>query len=187
VKCPNFLWISFQRNTLDLADDVPPHISAAYVEAMYVPIEQHTTEMTKDLALSNRLVDQLLAADLVVLATPMYNFGIPSILKSYIDHIVRSGRTFTADQTGFHGQVQNTQVVVVNSRGGAYKEEASTQMDFVQPYLRGIFGFIGITKINFINVEPTAFYGEEAKQAALEQAKKDIEQVITSFDDLWIA
>ncbi|UOY05356.1 NAD(P)H-dependent oxidoreductase [Muricauda sp. SCSIO 64092] len=166
---------SIEIDRLDLAVDTPPHISQDYAQAMYVPMDEHTTETKKVLALSNKLVDRLFEADLMVLGLPMYNFGIPSVFKSYIDHISRSGRTFVADDTGFHGQVTNLKVVVLNSRGGSYKDKATKAMDFVEPYISLIFGFLGITDITFMNIEPTDFYGPEARKMAIQEVNAKID------------
>ncbi len=166
---------SIEIDRLDLAVDTLPHISQDYAQAMYVPMEQHTAESKEVLALSNELVDRLFEADLMVLGLPMYNFGIPSVFKSYIDHISRSGRTFVADDTGFHGQVTNLKVVVLNSRGGSYKDKATKVMDFVEPYISLIFGFLGITDITFMNIEPTDFYGPEARKMAIQEVNAKID------------
>ena len=172
---------TIEIDRLDLAIDPPPHISQDYAHAMYIPIDQHTPEVIQELDLSNKLVDRLFEADIIILGTPMYNFGVPSNLKSYIDHIVRSGRTFEMSETGYSGKVHEKRVVVLNSRGGTYSEKETRGMDFVQPYLQLIFGFIGITNVSFINIEPTAFYGEDAKNAAVERAKEKIEVLINNI------
>ncbi len=172
---------SITVDRLDLIRETPPHISQEYAQAMYVPIDQHTPEITKELTLSNQLVDRLFVADLLVLGVPMYNFGIPSVLKSYLDHIVRSGRTFTMSESGYEGKVTHTKVIVLNSRGGSYSDASTAPMDFVQPYLQLIFGFIGIPEITFIPIEPTAFYGENAKNAAIEAARMHIMAAIEEF------
>ena len=166
---------------LDLAVNNPGHITQLYAEAMYMPYGQHNEEMLKELSVSDTLVDRLVNAELVVIGTPMYNFGIPSNLKSYIDHIVRSGRTFKADESGFHGLLNNKKLVVVNSRGGAYADEALAGLDHVVPYLTTIFNFIGITDVSFIPVEPTAFYGDEAKQQAVIKAMEMIKSIVASL------
>lgn len=164
--------------TLDLAKEPIPHINQEYAKAMYLPFDQHTEKEKEILTLSNTLVDQLLRTDLVVLGTPMYNFGIPSVLKSYIDHISRSGRTFIVPETGFHGQLKHLTMVIINSRGGAYVTEATAAMDFVKPYLESICGFLGIESIHYVSIEPTTFYGPEAKEEAIVDAKNRIDEVI---------
>ena len=169
---------SINVKTLDLAEEPIPHINQEYAKAMYLPLEQHSEKENNTLMLSNTLVDQLFRTDLVVLATPMYNFGIPSVLKSYIDHISRAGRTFIADETGFHGQLKHLTMVLINSCGGAYDTESTAEMDFVKPYLKSICGFLGITNVHYISIEPTTFYGSEAKEKAIADAKNVIEKTI---------
>ena len=162
---------------LDLVTDIPGHITPRYAEAMYVPHGQHDEKMLVELSLSDLMVDKLIDAELIVIGTPTYNFGIPSHLKSYIDLVVRSGRTFIANETGFHGQLKDKKVVVINSRGLSYHSETDKANDHVTPYLRTILGFIGITDITFIHLDPT-FFGAAAAQEAVEKAKQNMVAMI---------
>src|SRR3979411_2911288 len=121
-------------------------------------------------SLSAALVDELAAADVLVLAVPMYNFGLPSSLKAWIDHIVRPGRTFSYSEKGPEGLLKGKKAVVVVARGGAYSEGPAQQLDFQESYLRAVLGFIGITNVHVVRVEGVAM-GEEALKNAMASAK----------------
>jgi FMN-dependent NADH-azoreductase len=127
------------------------------------------------LSASDRLIEELQVADTVVIGAPMYNFAIPSLLKAWIDQIVRVGKTVAYGPSGRQGLLGNKRVFVITSRGGAYeKGTPSEKFDFQEPYLRHIFGFIGITDVTFIHAENQLREGAGSSLAAvLEQ----IEQV----------
>jgi FMN-dependent NADH-azoreductase len=106
------------------------------------------------LATSDALIEEVLAADLIVIGAPMYNFAIPSSLKAWIDQIVRIGKTVAYGPQGPQGLLGNRKVVVITARGGAYeKGTAREKFDFQEPYLRHIFGFVGLTDVTFIHAE----------------------------------
>jgi FMN-dependent NADH-azoreductase len=119
--------------------------------------------------ISDALVDELFAAEVIVIAAPMHNFGVPSSLKAWIDHIVRPGRTFTYSEKGPQGLMTGKKAVLVLARGGVYSEGPMQAFDFQEPYLRAALGFIGITDVEVIRVEGVAF-GEEAVSQALRSA-----------------
>jgi FMN-dependent NADH-azoreductase len=109
------------------------------------------------LSTSDELIEELKAADLVVIGSPMYNFSIPSSLKAWIDQIVRIGKTRSYGPNGGQGLLEKKKVVVITSRGGAYeKGTAMEAFDFQEPYLRHILGFIGLTDVTFIHAENQA-------------------------------
>src|SRR5580704_18505093 len=109
------------------------------------------------LSTSDALIEELEAADTVVIGAPMYNFSIPSSLKACIDHIVRIGKTVGYGPNGPQGLLTRKKVVVITSRGGAYeKGTAREAFDFQEPYLRHILGFIGLTDVTFIHAENQA-------------------------------
>ena len=170
--------ISIDR--LDLATERFDHINQVYTEAMYVQYGQYTSEQAKELEISNSLVDRVINADLIVIGTPTYNFGIPSSVKTFIDLIVRSGRTFIYTEAGFEGQLKDKKVVIVNSRGLSYAEEETKGNDHVTGYLKTILGFVGITDIAFVYLDPT-FFGEEATNAAKERAQKEFATIVDGF------
>jgi FMN-dependent NADH-azoreductase len=127
-----------------------------------------TDEQRALLARSEALVDELLAADVIVIAAPMINFTIPSNLKAWIDYVARAGRTFRYSEKGPEGLVTGKQVIIVAARGGVY-QEAGAALDFQLPYLKSVLGFLGMTDVEVLEVEGTA-YGPEAAEKAVEAA-----------------
>ena len=151
----------------DLAGSPLPHIDEDFVTATRAPNGPQTDKQRETLALSNALVDELLAADMVVIATPMINFTIPSNLKAWVDYVARAGRTFSYSEAGPKGLVTGKQVIVVAARGGVYS--GNPALDFQVPYLKSVLGFLGMTDIEVLEVEGTA-YGPEAAEKAVEAA-----------------
>ena len=141
----------------DLAQNPPPHVGQAFVGGGSTGPEQRTPEQIKALAISDVLIDELLAADILVLAVPMHNFGPPSTLKAWIDHVVRIGRTVSySSQKGPEGMLKGKRVILVLARGGVYSDGPAKPLDFQEPYLRAILGFIGLTDIDVVHVEGAA-------------------------------
>ena len=124
----------------DLAKNPPPHVGEAFVGGISTGPEQHTPEQIKALALSDDLIDELSASDILVLAVPMHNFGPPSTLKAWIDHVVRVGRTFSYSQKGPEGMLKGKRVILVLARGGVYSDGPAKPLDFQEPYLRASLG-----------------------------------------------
>lgn len=152
----------------DLARDPLPHIDEDFVIATRSAEGPQTPRQRELLARSDALVDELLAADIVVVAAGMINFSIPSTLKSWIDYVARAGRTFRYDADGPHGLATGKQVIVVVARGGVYSGDGAA-MDFQVPYLRKVLGFLGMTDVTVFEVDGTAF-GPEAAEQALQAA-----------------
>lgn len=135
----------------DLGGDPPPHISDALVDAMFTPLSLRTPEQKAVTAYQEQLIHELELADTIVLGVPMYNFGIPSMLKAWIDHVVVFGRT--VDQGLFDG----ARVVVITARGGAYGPGTPREAcDFQEPYLRTVLALVGLTNITFVHAEMRA-------------------------------
>lgn len=149
----------------DLARNPPPHVGPAFVGGLFTGQEQRTQEQTKALALSDVLIDEVAAADIVVFAVPMHNFGPPSTLKAWIDHVVRAGRTFAYSNNGPEGLLKGKRAILVLARGGVYSEGPARPFDFQEPYLRTILGFIGITDIEVVRVEGVAVGAIGAEKA----------------------
>jgi FMN-dependent NADH-azoreductase len=106
------------------------------------------------LSISDQLIEELRAADTIVIGAPMYNFSISSSLKAWVDQIVRIGKTFGYGHNGPRGLLEMKKVIVITARGGAYEKGTATEtFDFQVPYLRHILGFIGLTDITFIHAE----------------------------------
>ena len=137
----------------DVAASPLPHLSSDVVAAAYTPIEQRTPALKSAIALSDQIVDELLASDTLVIATPMWNFSVPSSLKAWIDHIIRAGRTFSFTAQGPEGLVKGKRAYLVVATGGVYSEGPYSQYDFLVPYLKGVLGFIGVTDVRVVRAE----------------------------------
>lgn len=148
-----------------------PHLSAEEMAAWQMPAAQRSAEQQRLALWSDELIAELQAADAVVLAVPMYNFGIPSALKAYIDRIARAGVTFRYTAQGPEGLVLGKKLVVVATRGGLY---AGTPKDSQTQFLKDFFNFIGIGEQQFIYAEGLAM-GPESAEAALANAKQQLQ------------
>src|SRR5712691_1538524 len=140
----------------NLAQNPPPHVGEAFVGAISIPPDQRNPEQSAALNISDALIDELAAADIVVLAVPMHNFGPPSTLKAWIDHVVRARRTFSYTEKGPEGLLKGKQAIVVVARGGVYSEGPMKALDFQESYLRSVLGFIGIADVRVVRVEGLA-------------------------------
>ena len=140
----------------DLAANPPPHVGLPFITGMYAPPERRTPEQAKAIALSDALIDELFAADTIVIAVPMHNFTLPSTLKTWIDHVARAGRTFNYGAHGPEGLLKGKRAILVLARGGVYSSGPTKPLDFQEPYLRAILGFLGITDVSVVHVEGTA-------------------------------
>ena len=157
----------------DLANQPLPHLTAARFAAFVTAPEQRTQEQAGIAAESDALVAELASADVIVIGLPMYNFGVPSTLKAYFDHVARAGVTFRYTANGPEGLLRGKRAYVIATRGGRY---AGTPGDLQSAYVRQFLGFIGITDVEFIYAEGLAL-GEESRTAALVEAGKRIEQL----------
>jgi FMN-dependent NADH-azoreductase len=153
----------------DLASDPLPHIDSDYSAGIYTPPEKRSDRQAQVVGVSDRAVDELLAADSVILATGLINFGISSTLKSWVDHVARAGRTFSYGKDGPKGLVANKKVYIVLASGGVYSEGPAVQLDHAVPYLRNVLAFIGLTDVEVIRIEGVGM-GPEATDAALKKA-----------------
>lgn len=162
----------------DLVKAPPPHISEMTIGGFYTPVDQQTPELKAAVALSDELIDELENADILVISAPMYNFGIPSSLKAYIDQIVRVGRTFVADENGLKGLVSGKKVFILTARGSVYSEGPLAAYDQLVPYLSTILGFLGMTDVSYINTEGTTS-GPEVLEKSI-AANRDLIQKITA-------
>ena len=165
----------------DLGHHPVPHVDEPWIAAAFTPATEHSPELTEAIRISDELVDELLTADCYVFAVPLYNFSVPSVFKAYIDQIVRVGRTFAVDSSGFTGLVKGKKLVVVTAQGGSYRPETPTgAYNFHEPYLRAIFGFIGITDITFIYADGLGS-GDAAREKSLTEARAAIQAAIPSW------
>lgn len=157
----------------DMAADPVPHLDGARFSAFISPQESRTAEQQAIVDYSDFLVNELKSADVIVLGLPLYNFGVPSVLKAYFDHIGRVGSTFSYTATGPVGLVTGKKAIIFATRGGKY---AGTPLDTQTSYVRDFLGFIGITDVQFIYAEGLAM-GDEGKAAALSSAHDKIVQL----------
>lgn len=126
-------------------------MSEAWVVGAFAPADQHTAAAREASAVSNGFVDQLLAATEVLVSTPMYNLNVPAALKAWIDQIVRYGRTFSVGPAGYVGLATGKRVRVIVASGGDFRPGTpGAAYDFLTPYPRGIFGFIGVADVQFV-------------------------------------
>lgn len=151
----------------DLARDPLPHVDEAYLGAVFGAPESRSEAQKALVALSDTLVDELMAADIVVIASAMINFTITSTLKTWLDYIARSGRTFGYVDGAPVGFVTGKRVVLVEAKGGIYSDGAMKPNDFQEPYLRYMLGFLGMTDVEVINIEGVAFGPDHAKRAVV--------------------
>ena len=125
------------------------------------------------------LIEEVEAADVIVIAAPMYNFSISSTLKAWVDHITRAGRTFRYTANGPEGLLKDKKVFVVTARGGVYTGDSPAKgYDFQEPYLRAILGFNGLTDVTFVHVEAQKL-SPDAAQAALASARTVVRDLVT--------
>lgn len=158
----------------DLGAEPMPHLGQDAVAAIRGGQTANEAQ-EKALALSDKLVAELLAADTLVIGAPMYNFGIPSQLKSWFDYVLRAGIAFNYTEAGPEGLLKGKRAVVIETRGGLYSEGPAAVMDAQEPHLRGMLGFMGITDVTFVRAEKLAF-GDEAKEASLAAARAELDQ-----------
>ena len=156
----------------DLAADPVPHLTAERFQAFNTPAENRTSEQQAVVAYSDALIDELHSADTIVLAVPMYNFGVPSTLRTYFDHVARAGVTFRYSSAGPEGLLAGRRAYVFVTRGGVYGGEHDTQA----PYLRQFLGFIGIES-EFVFAQGLA-YGDESRRQSLANAREQIAGLI---------
>ncbi|AMJ59258.1 FMN-dependent NADH-azoreductase [Bosea sp. PAMC 26642] len=154
----------------DLAADPVPHLSGAYLAA--ASGAPGMEDFRSEIATGAAIMDEFLAADIVVIGAPMYNFSIPTQLKAWIDRIAVAGKTFRYTEKGPEGLAGGKRLIVAISRGNNYSAGApAAPNDFQQPYLRAVFSFLGVTDIEFITAEGIAF-GPEQRKAALAGARE---------------
>lgn len=155
----------------DVGANPLPHLTTETVAA--IKGEPATEAELAARALSDSLVAELAAADILVIASPMYNFGMSSTLKAWFDHVLRAGLTFRYTAEGPEGLMKGKKAVVIESRAGFYSEGAGAAMDGQEPHIRILLGFMGIDEVTFVRAEKLAF-GPEAAEAAIAQATESL-------------
>jgi FMN-dependent NADH-azoreductase len=181
-------WLAQNPDTevdyLDLARQTPAHFNGASLGLRLAVAENDLTEAQKrENAVTEQFLGQFLAADVVIIGAPLYNFSIPSQLKAWIDRIAQAGRTFKYTASGPVGLATGKTVIIVSSRGGIYSSsEAGRAMEHQESYLRTVFGFMGVTDIRIVRAEGLAM-GDEAKATALASAYGDINTLFNNLDE----
>jgi len=161
----------------DLASQILPHITEAMIGAYFTPADQRSAEQQAIIAESDKLVDELVAADTLVIGVPMYNFAPPSAFKAWVDHISRVGRTFSYGANGPTGLLTGKRAIVILSSGGVYSQGPAQPLDFNGTYIRSVLGFLGITDVELIAAEGVSMGEEKAKQT-LSQAQEKISALV---------
>ena len=146
----------------DLTRNPLPHIEPNFLAGIFGASQEG--EAGEALRRSDALVDELLAADVIVLGAPMYNFNVSSQLKAWIDHVARAGKTFRYTAEGPVGLATGKRAIVVTATGGMYRDGPMTAYDHVVPYLKQILGFIGVTDVTFIVADRQALGPEAAAE-----------------------
>ena len=161
----------------DLAKDPVPHLDADRFGAFIAKPEARTLKQDAFVAYSDGLIAELKQADVIVLGLPMYNFGVPSTLKAYFDHVARAGVTFKYTEKGPVGLLTGKKAYVFATRGGLYE---GTPRDTQTAYVRDFLAFLGITDVEFVYAEGLAI-GESVKTASLTKARIAIEKLIPAY------
>ena len=155
----------------DLAANPIPHLTPETVAGVRAQATTPAEQAAR--ALSDELIAELRAADTIVIGAPMYNFSIPTTLRSWFDHVLRAGETFSYSEAGPKGLLSGKKVIVVESRGGLYSEGPAQAIDFQEPYLRQLLGFIGLTEVTFVRAEKIG-YGPDARDQALADSRAEL-------------
>lgn len=164
----------------DLDRDPIPHINSQTLAGIGRPApETEAAKPTREL--SDRLIGELQAADVVVLGVPMYNFGMPSTLKSWFDHVLRAGATFQYSEAGPEGLLKGKRAVILAARAGGYSEGPTAALDYQLPHVRTLLGFMGITEVETILAEKLAF-GEDIAAESISAAKTAAATAASSLD-----
>lgn len=160
---------------LNLVDSGIPHLTPAVLRTFFIPGDQLTEEEKESIRFSDEAVKQLLAADIIVIGAPLYNFTIHTALKAWIDHITRAGITFGYGENGPVGKVTGKKIYVAMSSGGIYSYGPGQANDFVVPYLKAFLGFLGMTDITAFRAEGLKVPGvkDHAMQKAIESIAID--------------
>jgi len=158
---------SVEVSYLDLAREPLDHLTGELFLARSAPsATPHDQWLQREIETSQRVMDDFLTADVIVIGAPMYNFSIPSQLKAWIDRIAVAGKTFRYGENGPEGLAKGKKVIVISARGGAYGPGSpAAALDFQENYLRGVFGFLGISDVEFVRAEGLSKGGEQRERS----------------------
>ncbi len=179
-------WVAAHPDTtvevLDLAISAPNHLDANALGFRAPAGSDFTPVQISENAVSEAMVSQFLAADVVVIGAPLYNFSIPTQLKAWIDRVAQVGRTFKYTDKGPIGLAGGKTIIVASSRGGFYStSEGGKAMEHQESYLKVVFGFFGITDVRFVRAEGIAM-GPAAKETALKAAEAEIAAAVKDVE-----
>lgn len=158
--------------TTDLVKNKFPHLEESHLVSFFTPAENRSAENEEAIRHSDEAIADLQAADVIVIGAPLYNFGIHSTLKAWIDHISRAGVTFRYSENGVEGLLKGKKVYIALASGGIYSEGPMESYDFVSTYLTKFLGFIGLTDVKVFRVEGSSL--PEFKDVALERGIESI-------------
>lgn len=166
----------------DVGQHPPAAVDEAWIAAAFAQLAERDVCGNEALALSDTLIDEIIQADIIVLGVPMYNFGMPAQLKAFVDQVVRVGRTFAFDAVAadpYQPLLESKPVVVITSAGdGAIHPGGSlAHMNFLEPHLETVFGFIGLTDVTFVRVGYDEYQDGRLKRS-LASAEATIDQLV---------
>ncbi|MCO7227065.1 FMN-dependent NADH-azoreductase [Pleionea sp. CnH1-48] len=151
-----------------------PHLDAEYLGALMTPESERSADQQEKVRFSDQQIAEVQEADILVIGLPMYNFGVPSTLKAWFDHIARAGVTFRYTETGPEGLLKGKKAYVMAARGGLYQ---GTDLDTQTPFVKNFLAFIGITDVEFVYAEGLNM-GDESKDKALSSAREQIDALV---------
>ncbi|MDF1634912.1 FMN-dependent NADH-azoreductase [Mycoplana sp. MJR14] len=157
----------------DVVADALPHLTGAHLMAANAKPEDVDATVADDVATSAAVLEEFLAADTVIVGAPMYNFSLPSQLKAWIDRVAVAGKTFRYGENGPEGLAKGKKIIVVSTRGGHYSSGPAAIMDHQESYLTAVFGFLGITDVEFVRAEGLNL-SADSKTTAISEAEKSI-------------
>jgi FMN-dependent NADH-azoreductase len=163
----------------DLGRKPVPLMSETMIVANFTPPNALSAELREALAISDELISELETANEYVFGVPMYNFSVPAAFKAYIDQIVRVGRTFAVDESGYKGLVLGKKATVITSSGGVYRTGSpAAPYNLQEPWIRSILGFIGITDVEFIVADGLSEveFGKRNREEYLKPIRKQVQQ-----------
>jgi FMN-dependent NADH-azoreductase len=160
----------------DLGDSPIPHLTLDSAAALR-GAEPANDAQAAARALSDELIAELKAADVVVIGAPMYNFGIASTLKAWFDHVLRAGVTFRYAESGPVGLLEGKRAIVIETRGGLYSDGPAQSLDSQEPHITNLLRFIGIADVTFVRAEKLAF-GAEARDQSIDAARAQLGRVL---------
>jgi len=165
----------------DIGHHPVPHVSEPWVVGAFAPAEEQTAESKAAIAVSDQLVEEFLRADRYVFAIPMYNFNIPSTFKAYIDQLVRPGKTFAMGPNGYEGLVKEKKALFITTSGGSYPPGSPmAAFNFQEPYLRTIFGFMGVSDLRFVTAD-NMNRGEDAARHSRDRAESALKELAVTW------